>query len=360
MKAITSLFLLAVFCVASIHAQESSLSGSTQQTGGLSSSNNGPTGTGGGGLDQLGIRKYLLGPGDVLDLRVFGEPQFSGPLVVNDEGNVEVPFIDDPVPARCRTDLQIKQDVVKALKTYLKNPQVSMRVTELRSRPPAVVFGAVRAAQRVQMNRKAKLLELLAFAGGVTEQAGGQIQVFHTEPVMCTEPGEEVVEPPTVPVAQDDLTQVPYVLYNLADLKIGKEEANPVIRPGDIVIVQEAAPVYVTGAVVAPQGIYLREGKMPLTRAVAMVGGLRKEAKASAIRIYRLKPGTKQEQEMITVDFNAIRKQKQDDFQLQPYDVIEVVDNSGSIGNTFRNLLMGTGAGALTGLGQNLPLRVLY
>lgn len=354
MKAITSIFLLAVFCVAA-YAQE--LSGSTQQPAGLSSNNNSPT-VPSGGLDQMGIKKYLLGPGDVLDLRVFGEPQFSGPLVVNDEGNVEVPFIDNPVPARCRTDLEIKQDVVKALKTYLKNPQVSMRVTELRSRPPAVVFGAVRAAQRVQMNRKAKLLELLAFAGGVTEQAGGQIQVFHTEPVMCTEPGEVVA--PVVPVAQTDLTQVPFELYNLADLKLGKDEANPVIRPGDIVIVQEAAPVYVTGAVVAPQGIYLREGKMPLTRAIAMVGGLRKEAKASAVKIYRLKPGSEQEQEMITVDFNAIRKQSKEDFQLQPYDVIEVVDNSGSIANTFKNLLMGTGAGALTGLGQNLPLRVLY
>ncbi len=49
------------------------------------------------------------------------------------------------------------------------------------------MFGAVRSPQRVQMQRKARLLELLAFSGGVTEQAGGDIQIFHTEPIMCPE-----------------------------------------------------------------------------------------------------------------------------------------------------------------------------
>ena len=56
-------------------------------------------------LDGMGIKKYLLGPGDVLDLRVYDEPQLSGQLVVNDEGKLEVPFIEEPIPALCRTDL---------------------------------------------------------------------------------------------------------------------------------------------------------------------------------------------------------------------------------------------------------------
>src|SRR5918911_5612148 len=74
---------------------------------------------GGDALDTAGIKKYLLGPGDVLDLRVFNDTQFNGMYVVNDEGTIEIPFIEKPVPAQCRTDREIKADVVKALSKYL-------------------------------------------------------------------------------------------------------------------------------------------------------------------------------------------------------------------------------------------------
>jgi polysaccharide export outer membrane protein len=311
-------------------------------------------------MDGLGVKKYLLGPGDVLDLRVYGHSDFSGALVVNDEGNVEIPFVDDPIPATCRTDREIKRDVEKALSKYLKKPQISLRVAEMRSRPPAVVFGAVRAPQRVQMQRKARLLELLAFSGGVTEQAGSLIQIFHTEPLMCPDPEDlAVVQKPVATLQATDATQVPFELYSLAELKLGKPEANPQIRPGDIVIVQETAPIYITGAVVSPQGVYLRDTKMPLSRAIAMVGGLRKEAKTSAVKIYRIKEGT-QEQEQLIVNFSEIKKGKAEDIALKPYDVIEVPDGSGGLGPTLKGLLTGLVMNVPTVMGQQLPMRVLY
>ena len=64
-------------------------------------------------------------------------------------------------------------------------------------------------------------------------------------------------------------------MYKVSDLKQGKYEANPYIRPGDIVYVSEATPIYVTGSVVQPANLYLRE-EMTLTRALAIVGGVRK------------------------------------------------------------------------------------
>ena len=104
-------------------------------------------------VDVMGIKKYLLGPGDQLDLRVFNEPQFNSVLVVNDEGNIEVPFVDKPIPARCRADREVKADIVAALAKFLKSPQVSLRVTDMRSRPPAVVFGAVCSPRRAASPR---------------------------------------------------------------------------------------------------------------------------------------------------------------------------------------------------------------
>jgi polysaccharide export outer membrane protein len=305
----------------------------------------------------MGLRKYLLGPGDVLDLRVYNEPQFNGPLVVDDEGNIAVPFIETPIRAQCRNDREIRADIVKALSRFLNKPQVNLRLTEAKSRPPAVVFGAVRSPSRVQMQRKVKLLDLLATSGGVTEAAGGDIQIFHTEPVMCPD-AEDLAAVPVETFKPADPTQVGYDLFSLRDLKDGKQSANPVVRPGDIVIVQEAQPVYITGAVRTPMSLYLKDG-MQLKQAIAMVGGLAKDAKSSAVVIWRRKKG-QSEPEKLVVNFKDIQKEKVKDVQLQPYDIVDVPDNSGSPGVMMRNLFFGGAAGSITSLATGLPLKVIY
>ncbi|PYS99230.1 MAG: hypothetical protein DMF65_09715, partial [Acidobacteria bacterium] len=285
------------------------------------------------------------------------EPQFNGRLVVNDEGSIEVPFVENPIPARCRTDREIKQDIVTALKKFLNKPQVSLQVAEMRSRPPAVVFGAVRSPSRVQMQRRAHLLDLLATSGGVTEAAGGDIQIFHTEPLMCPEP-EDLAAVPVDTYKPTDPTQIGYDIYSVRDLKEGKKEANPVIRPGDIVIVQEAQPVYITGAVRAPQGLYLQQG-MQLKQAIAMVGGLNKEAKASQVVIWRRQKGSSEPKKMI-VNFNDIKREKAKDIELKPYDIVEVTDNSGSLSNNLLGLLRGSLNSTATVMGQTIVPRIIY
>ncbi|MFN2416926.1 MAG: SLBB domain-containing protein, partial [Pyrinomonadaceae bacterium] len=308
-------------------------------------------------LDSMGVKKYLLGPGDVLDLRVYNEPQFNGALVVDDEGNVAIPFIEAPIRAQCRSDREIKVDVVAALAKYLNKPQVSLRVTEAKSRPPAVVFGAVRSPSRIQMQRRVKLLDLLATSGGITEAAGGDIQIFHTEALMCPEP-EDLAAVPLDSYKPTDPTQVGYDVYSLRELRDGKAEANPVIRPGDIVIVQEALPVYIMGAVRSPQGIYLKNG-MQLKQAIEMVGGLIKDAKASSVVIWRKKKGQSEPEKMV-VNFNDIKKEKVKDIELQPYDIVEVPDNSNSFTNTVKGILMGTLNNSVSTFGQTVVPRVIY
>ena len=306
-------------------------------------------------LDAQGIRNYLLGPGDTLDIRVFGQPDFSWTGEVDSLGNIEPHFIETPVRALCRSEKDVRKDIVAAYSKYLKNPQVSVRIIGRNSRPPATVYGAVRAPQRFQMQRRAHLNELIASSGGMTERANGRIQILHTEPVMCPEPGE-VVE-------QVDAKNgvYPYQEYRIADLLAGKEDANPIVRPGDVVTVLEAEPIYITGNVTSPQGLYLRD-QMSLTTALAMVGGVRPDAKSSEIRIYRRSPG-KQERDVIKADYNAIKKKKQPDVELQPYDVIEVPEANGfkdKLGKAIFNGFLGIGPSIISTLGAGLPLRVLY
>ncbi|MDT5158788.1 MAG: polysaccharide biosynthesis/export protein [Acidobacteriota bacterium] len=353
MKAKSLLLLLALSCLVATAAAQQDGGGSAPQVPVVNTSSS----SGAPSLDGMGVKKYLLGPGDVLDLRVYNEPQFNGTLIVNDEGMLEVPFVETPILAQCRNDREIKQDVIKALAKYLNKPQVSLQVREMRSRPPAVVFGAVRSPSRVQMQRRAHLLDLLATSGGITEAAGGDVQIFHTEPVMCPEP-EEVVSVPMDSYKPSDPTQIGYDIYSVRELKDGKKEANPVIRPGDIVIVQEALPVYIMGAVRSPQGLYLKNG-MQLKQAIAMVGGLNKEAKASSVVIWRKKKG-QPEPEKLIINYNDIKKEKAKDIDLQPYDIVEVPDNSGSALMTLRGMLMGTLGSSVTTFGQTVVPRVIY
>lgn len=308
-------------------------------------------------VDSQGIRNYLLGPGDVIDVRVFGQPDLSAMVEIDSDGNVSsLPFLEKPVPARCRTEKALQKDIAEAYSKYIKNPQVSVRISERKSRQPATVFGAVRQPTRVQMQRKIRLNELVVVSGGFTERASGTIQILHTEPLMCPQPGEEAEAAPI------DGTRIPFQIVKLSELKAGKPEANPIIRPGDYIMVTEAEPVYMTGSVVSPQGIYLRD-QLTLSRALAMVGGVRKEAKSAEIRIYRQKPGA-QNQEVIKVDYAAIKKNQKPDFFLEAYDVVEVPEAGMFSPSRIGSTLMGAATGSLntmfTTVGQTLPTRVVY
>jgi polysaccharide biosynthesis/export protein len=308
-------------------------------------------------VDTQGIRNYLLGPGDILDVRIFGQPDLNSTAEIDSDGNISsLPFLETPIPAKCRTEKQVQKDIADAYGKYLKKPQISVRIAQRNSRQPATVFGAVRQATRVQMQRKVRLNELMAASGGFTERASGTIQILHTEPVMCPGPGEEAEAAPI------EGTAIPLTLVKISELRGGKPEANPVIRPGDYILVTEAEPVYITGSVVSPQGVFMRE-QLTLGRALAMVGGARKEAKTSDIRIYRQKPGSP-EHDTIHVDYSAIKKNQKPDVLLEAFDIIEVPEAGMFSASRLPTTLMGAVSGAfnsaITASGQVLPTRVLY
>jgi polysaccharide biosynthesis/export protein len=304
------------------------------------------------GMDVQGIRNYKLGPGDVLDIRVFGQSDLNAVVDVDANGNISsLPFVETPIPAQCRTERDVQKDIALAYAKFLKNPQVSVRIAERRSHPPATIFGAVRMPTRIQMLRNVRLNEIMAASGGFTEKASGTIQILHTTPVMCPNPGEEAEAAPL------DINKLPFQVVKIADLKAGKAEGNPLIRPGDYILVTEAEPVYVTGSVWNPQPVYMKD-QMTVSMALAAVGGARKEAKLTDIRVYRQKPGS-QEQDMIKVDLAAIKKHQQPDVLLQAYDVIEVPEASMFSAGRLPTTISGFFGAGLQTTFQTLPTRVI-
>ena len=298
---------------------------------------------------------YLLGPGDVVEGKVLGEKDYDFTATVDEDGKIEVPFADKPVVAKCRSERELRTEITAILGKYLRSPQLSLRVTDRKSRPPATIYGEVRTPGPVVLMRRVTLLELLSFSGGVTEEAGGMIQIFRTQPPICSDDKEDSNWKPEA----SEPTDVPSRMYSLASVRLGKEEANPIIYPGDVVVVQKASPVYITGEVVSPQGIYLKEGGVSLTEAIAKIGGVRREAKTKNIKIYRLKSNSK-DREIISANYDMIKKGQQKDIMLEPYDIVEVDKARDSIGMTIMKMVIGAGKTVLTSGAGSVGTRVLY
>jgi polysaccharide biosynthesis/export protein len=194
----------------------------------------------------------------------------------------------------------------------------------------------------VPMLKRIRLNELIAASGGFTESASGTIQILHTEPVLCPQQGDEEDGLPL------DGANLPMQIVKISELRKGTRSANPIIRPGDLVLIPEAEPVYVTGNVLTPGAVMLRE-ELTLSRVLGMVGGTRPDADLSNVVIHRQKPGS-QEQELIKVDFAAIKNNRQPDVLLRPYDVVDVHKSGVLTWGSVKDILLGM----LTGGARNL------
>jgi protein involved in polysaccharide export with SLBB domain len=121
--------------------------------------------------------------------------------------------------------------------------------------------------------------------------------------------------------------------------------------------------VYITGEVVAPQGVYLKEGGMSLYEAIAKIGGPRPQAKTKDIKVYRLKPGSSPESKdrtVISANYDLIRKGQQKDVMLQPYDIIEVDKAKESLAMAIMKVAIGAGKNIIAAGSNSIGYRVLY
>jgi polysaccharide export outer membrane protein len=285
--------------------------------------------------------RYRIGPDDVLDIRVFNRPQLSREAVrVDGRGMIRMPLIEGEIQAGCRTESELEKEIATRYLKYQKNPQVNVFVKEYQSKPVAVI-GAVNQPGRFQLQRRVRLLELLAYAGGQSDRAGRSIQIVHSEVnSICEKPAGNV----------DEDLGLSFVAYNLNDTLKGDEKANPYVRPGDIVSLPDAEQVYVIGNVIKPVNIPLKE-PITVSRAIAIAGGTMPDSKTDKIRIIRQVQGSTNKTEII-VNLTAISKQQAEDVLLQPNDVVEVPTSSGK--RFLRTL-----AGAVVPSIAQLPVRVI-
>jgi polysaccharide biosynthesis/export protein len=308
-------------------------------------------------IDASLSKGSVLGPGDEITGKVVGESEYDFTAFVNENGYVEVPFSSEPVLAKCKTERELRVDLTERLSKYLKNPQFSFRVVNRNSRPPTTVSGEVNNPQQFVLMRKVTLFELINFAGGPKEDsAGGIVQVFRPQAPMCTGGNDDS----HWLVGDTNPVRTPYRSYNLKDISIGGEESNPVIYPGDLVSVQRAAPIWVTGEVISAQGIFLKEEGLSVMGAIAKVGGPRREAKLDDVRVHRLKPGTKDDYETIAVNLKLVKKGLQKDLMLKPFDIVEVGIAKESVAKQILGFAIGAAkSGVMSGFNAG-AYKVIY
>lgn len=316
----------------------------TQQTTGTRSKNAGQTTAIGtpdpGYRSTQEDRIYRLGPGDVIEIRVFNRPQLSRDAVrIDERGVIRIPLIEDELRASCRTVAELAAEITTRYAKYLRNPQVDVFIKEYQSQPVAVI-GAVKNSQRFQLQRRVRLLELLTFAGGPGERAGRIIHVIHSNSASFScGPDEE---------DNQRLMQMEVVSYDLAATLKGEESANPYILPGDVVTVPEAEQVFVVGNVLRPGPLTVREA-ITVTQAIARVGGALSDTKSDRVRIVR--QGSEGRSE-IYVDLKKINKREAEDLALQANDIVEVPTASGK--RFLRTL-----SGAVVPTVSRLPVAVI-
>ena len=287
---------------------------------------------------QTGDR-YRIGPGDVLDIRIFNRPQLSRDAVrVEGSGMIRMPLVDGEIQAACKTEGELALDIKTRYLKFYRNPQVDVFIKEYHAREVAVI-GAINEQGRYQMQRRLRLLELLTFAKGPSDKAGQTINIVRAPRSGLCNNGAATGE-----------DAGSFISLRLTDTMRGDEKANPFVEPGDIVTLPEADQVYVVGNVYSPKTLPLKE-PLSISRAVAMAGGPLSDSRTDRVRIVRRQPGSLTATEII-VDLNAIKRKNAEDIALQANDIVEV---SESTGKTMIRSLLGVVAPAM---GQ-LPVRII-
>jgi polysaccharide export outer membrane protein len=252
-----------------------------------------------GATAARGEGDYLVGPGDKLDITVFGHDDLTKLVEVRADGTIKFPLIGD-IPVAGKSAGEIDDDLTKALgKDYLVDPQVTVDVHEYQSQS-VTLLGEVARPGRYVLKRNMRLVDLLADAGGPSKEAGSEILVRRAS---GDGPGEQI----SVPLES---------LYQK-----DSDEANVLLHGGDVVTISERQFFYVKGEVARPNGYYLETG-MTLLKAITLAGGPTQFANRREVEILRADAAGKQDR--IVISLKEIESGKRPDPGLKANDIINV------------------------------------
>jgi polysaccharide biosynthesis/export protein len=280
-------------------------------------------------------REVAVGTGDVLHVDVFDVPELSRDIRVSETGDISYPLLPGRIHASGLTPYQLEQKLGELLieNGLVTHPQVSVFVKEQNSQPVSIV-GAVFKPGVFQIIRPTTVLELLANAGGITDDAGNYVIITRSSaPAEARdEAAVATAEPPPVTPADELALPSQIITIRLQDLlESGNPVYNVAVHGGDVVSVPRGGIVYVTGAGVAQPGGYVLQShgeQITVMKAVALAHGLTTFSRSNDAVIMRSNSVTGV-RDIIPVHIKEIEKHKADDVAMKSNDVLYIPDSVG-------------------------------
>jgi len=267
---------------------------------------------------------YVLGTGDQLSVRVFGADDIPDrPIEVASDGKISLPMVGR-VQAAGVSVRNLESDLTTRYRTYFKDPQISVTVTDYRSQTVTVV-GAVNAPGVVQLRGPTRLMRVISQAGGLKAEAGDKVLITRRLP------STDGAAAPSSPSPATGLTE-PNASFYLKEISLVKiidgtdPSANLLIEAGDLITVPRAKMVYVMGDVGRPGGYVLdgHSSNLTVLQAVALAGGANKTAAYGSTRILRPATGTNTPRAETQIDLKKILASKSPDIPLHADDILYV------------------------------------
>jgi polysaccharide biosynthesis/export protein len=342
-------------------------------------------------------RDYIIGNGDLLDIEIFDVKELSRDVRVSQTGTISIPLVPVRLHVSGLTEMQAEQKIseVLAANGLVSHADVTITIRERKSKPITVV-GAVSHPLVYQADRQITLLEVLAEAGGLANDAGNDVIVTRPVPEMTftesdapangsadaaapkskplqaeakpSSPAPSAstgntasTEPPelSAPAQEKSTDGLPgpssspssdLITVNLFELmEAGNTKNNILLQAGDIVTVPHAGIVYVLGAVGRPGGFVLTNDRERISalKILALAGGFTNVAKTDHAVIIRKDAQGKQQE--VALDLKKILNRQAEDLQLEPSDIL-YVPSSAAKQALLRSLELGIALGSAVAL----------
>jgi polysaccharide export outer membrane protein len=258
---------------------------------------------------------YVLGANDQIMIRVPQAEEINErPFRIDSEGFVTLPIVGR-VRAGGLTVQALEAELVTRLREFIRNPQVSISLVQFRSEPVFLV-GAFKTPGIYPLSGRRTLVEMLTSAGGLQPNASRRIKVTRRADYGTIDLPNAVVNPEkktsTIEISLESLTQ-----------NVNPEE-DLVLLPYDIISVERAERVYVSGDVGKVGAIELAErDSISVAQALTEAGGFTSYAIRDKVRVLRPILGTNRRAEIV-VDIKRVFEGKDIYFPLLPNDVLYV------------------------------------
>ena len=256
---------------------------------------------------------YVLGADDMVTIQVLDVPfTDQTPMRIETSGHLRLPMVGR-VMAAGLTPAQLEERVADALKTYVRKPQVMVRLTEFRSQP-VTVLGAVTTPGIHQLRGRKTLLEIISLAGGLRPDAGTVATITR---------GKAFGAIPLRAAHLDASGQYTSAAINLKELMEAKSPQNNIlIQPTDVVAVEKAPVIYVIGAVKKSGGFVLNaQEKVSVLQALAMAEGLERTSAPNHAKVLR-KSNDPDNRTELAIDLKQILNGKTSDVAMLPDDIL--------------------------------------